>query len=189
MSERLKIEHEAQEHGEHQQNPYGERVIHHETQAHGTEHGRHHREIEQLIKKIEEEAAPIDEVRLEQMERGRTEQHPQYNGSHIKSHGNSRQTVKNMQQQLSKPERQFSKLIHNPAVETFSEAAGTTIARPSGLLTAGIFSLLASLGVLFVCRFYGYEYNYGIGLLFMGIGFFFGLLVEALLKLRPSNSR
>ena len=49
-----------------------------------------------------------------------------------------------------------------------------------GLLWGGSFSLIASLAVLWVARFYGYEYNFLIGAGAFIIGFFLGLLIESL---------
>lgn len=189
MSEHLP-KHENNHHGEQQPNPYGERVIKHESHTPQVEHGRHKHEIEQLLKKIEQNASPAEKIEQIHIEQSRAEHpHNVHHGSHIKSHSSSRQALKSVQRQLSRPERQFSKLIHNNTVESVSEAVGNTAARPIGLLTAGVFSLIASIGVLIICRFYGYEYNYGIGLMFMAAGFAFGLLIEILLKLRPSKGR
>lgn len=184
--------HEIHHNKERQVNPYGERVAPAPAEAptHHAEHGRHQHEIEQLIKKIEQHAPSAEVLQQKHIEQSRVEQQQHTSGgSHIQSHGSSKQTLKNVQKQLSGPQRQFSKVIHNTAVESVSEAAGNTIARPSGLLTAGVFSLVASIGVLIVCRFYGYEYNYGIGLMFMAAGFVFGLFVELLLKARPTRNR
>lgn len=181
MSEHLPHNHEAPDNGEKQPNPYGERTVHHEAPAHQPEHGRNRHEIEELIKKVEHEATRSGEVQ-KHIENSRSE-HDRDAGAHIKAHASPRQALKSVQRQLSMPERQLSKIIHNPTVETISDATGATIARPSGLLVGGVFSLLASIGVLFVCRFYGYEYNYGIGLMFLVGGFALGLLLEMLSKL------
>ncbi|MBW3569096.1 hypothetical protein KY385_03115 [Candidatus Parcubacteria bacterium] len=94
-----------------------------------------------------------------------------------------RQNLKKVQSNLPVYQRQFSKFIHNPKVEKLSDATGTTIARPSGLLFAGIFSFIASLAVLTICRYFGYEYNYLIGLASLGGGFLAGLFLEAFLKI------
>lgn len=187
MSEHLPKNHEAPENGEMQPNPYGERTIHREAPAHQPEHGRNHHEIEELIKKVEQEATRSGEVQ-KHIEDSRAE-HSRDAGTHLKGHTSPKQALKSVQKQLSTPERQLSKIIHNPTVETISDATGSTIARPSGLLMGGIFSLIASVGVLLVCRFYGYEYNYGIGLIFLVAGFAFGLLVEMFSKLLALRGR
>ena len=97
-------------------------------------------------------------------------------------HTSATNTLKQARKSLRPTERQFSKLIHNPAVETASDIAGGTIARPSGLLWGGIFSMIASIAIMIVCRYYGYEYNYMIGLASFVGGFFIGIFVEATLK-------
>jgi hypothetical protein len=96
-----------------------------------------------------------------------------------------KQTMHKIQRQMPVPQRALSKAIHNPVVSGLSGVADKTIARPSGLLFGGIFSLLANLLVVIVCRYYGYEYNYFIGLVAFVAGFFIGLGVE--LGLRASN--
>lgn len=101
-----------------------------------------------------------------------------------------RQTMKRVQRKLPANQRRFSKVIHNPVVETASDVAGGTIARPSGLLAGGITSLIVNLLVIIVCRYYGYEYNYLLGILgFLG-GFVLGVTAEfAYRAIRPKKAR
>ena len=93
------------------------------------------------------------------------------------------QTLDKVRKQLNTPERQFSKLLHNKIVEIISDIIGTTFARPSGLLFGGIFSLAGSLALLIICRFYGYEYSYSLGLACLAGGFIAGLLIEIIYRL------
>lgn len=92
------------------------------------------------------------------------------------------QAIKRIQKHLKPADRRLSKVIHNPKVEAVSDLTGGTIARPSGLLYGGIFSLITSLGFYIIAKHYGYEYPYVIGLLFFVGGFIFGLIVELLVK-------
>jgi cobalamin biosynthesis Mg chelatase CobN len=92
-------------------------------------------------------------------------------------------TVKRTQRQLSGAERTFSKVIHQPAVDAVSNAAEATVARPYSLLVGGLFSAAASLAVLYICRHYGYEYNFLIGLASFAGGFVLGLVAEGLYRL------
>jgi len=100
---------------------------------------------------------------------------------HKKQSPNS--TLKQAQSRLSPSERKFSQVIHNPTIETVSDIAGGSIARPSGLLWGGIFSFFGSLTVLFVCRYFGYEYSYFIALAGFAGGFITGIIIESLWKL------
>ena len=93
------------------------------------------------------------------------------------------QTIKRVQKQLPPSERVLSKVIHQPAVNAVSTAAESTVARPSGLMVGGLFSVISSFVVLYICRHYGYEYNFAIGLISFGGGFIIGLLLEGILKL------
>ncbi len=65
-------------------------------------------------------------------------------------------TMKNMQSQLTAPSRAFSKVIHNPVVEKTSEVIGNTVARPNLVIAAAI-GAIASAVVYIVANKYGYE--------------------------------
>lgn len=93
------------------------------------------------------------------------------------------QTVKRTQKKLPTHEKTFSKFLHQPVVEKVSDVGGATVARPSGLLFGGIFSVIASLIILYICRRYGYEYNFLVGMASFAGGFAIGLLVEGTAKL------
>lgn len=94
-----------------------------------------------------------------------------------------RRTLNRTRQHLSSPEKAFSKFIHNSVVDSVSELASKTVARPSGILAGGIFAFLGSSVFLWIARHYGYEYNFLLfAVLFLG-GFFFGLLCEAIIRL------
>lgn len=99
-----------------------------------------------------------------------------------------RRTLKRAQSRLPAPARAFSKVIHNPVVETTSEFLGKTIARPSGILAGGIAALVGSTIFLWVARHYGYEYNFLLfALCFVG-GFIIGVLTELGIKLANRRS-
>jgi hypothetical protein len=91
--------------------------------------------------------------------------------------------TKQVQNELSGRDRAFSRVIHQPVVEALSNAAEGTVARPSGLLVGGLFSVLSSIAVLYICRHYGYQYNYLVGLACFAAGFLVGLVFEGIYKL------
>lgn len=99
-----------------------------------------------------------------------------------------RQRLKEIQRNETPLQRTFSKFIHQPAVENVSNAAEGTIARPSGLLFGGLFSVVSSIAILYICRHYGYEYNFLIGIVFFVGGFFLGLIIEGMWRIFRKRS-
>lgn len=65
-------------------------------------------------------------------------------------------TMKVVQSQLSTPSRAFSKVIHNPAVEKVSEAAGKTVARPNAILAGSIAAFVFTLAIYTLAKINGY---------------------------------
>lgn len=92
-------------------------------------------------------------------------------------------TLQRTRQQLSKPQKTFSKVIHQPQVDAISNVTGKTIARPMGLLFGGLFALIGSLLYLLLSYRYHFAYKYiAFSLFFIG-GFIVGLIVELIGKL------
>lgn len=132
---------------------------------------------ERLVRAQEKQEAP----KLHKQEGSQSEA-AHYSSTGLKEHALNI-TNKRVQKQLSKPERAFSKLIHQPAVEAVSDAVGATVARPSGLLAGGLMSVIFSLAIFYISRHYGYEYNFMVGLAGLAIGFLTGFIIEGVLKL------
>jgi hypothetical protein len=84
---------------------------------------------------------------------------------------------------LSAPERAFSKLVHNPAVDAVSNGVGRTLARPSGILAGALAALIGSTLLVYFSRHYGFTYNYLIFVLLYIGGYALGLVIEGCLKL------
>lgn len=144
----------------------------------------HQAKIREIRNKIEESSKTSQEL-----SQANTEEKPkktEYNdvvaGSQLETQS-LKQNLNKIQRKLPSYQRPFSKFVHNKTVEKVSDAAGATIARPSGILFAGIFSFIMSLLVLSVSRYFGYEYNFMIGLASLGGGFIIGLMLEAIMKL------
>lgn len=137
--------------------------------------------IKEIQEKIERAALSKDEIKAETEEIKASESNlrasTQLKGLAFK------QRMREVQRKETPSQRTFSKFIHNPAVESVSNAAEGTVARPSGLLFGGLFSAIAGLGVLYICNHYGYEYNFTFGLASFVGGFFLGLLIEGLWRL------
>ncbi|MDQ3065337.1 MAG: hypothetical protein M3Q36_03660 [bacterium] len=92
-------------------------------------------------------------------------------------------TMNRVRQRLPIVVRPFSKFVHQPIVETVSESIGKTVARPSGILSGGIFAFIGSSVFLWISRHYGYEYNFLLLIILFAGGFLVGLLVELILQL------
>ncbi len=173
MSEQLHNRHERP--GEQDKNPYGERKLNHETTT-SLEKEKTYSEIKELLNKVEKHADTSENIEAKHV-------NPHTQTKHAKlSHGaqsiSAQRQIKEVQRHLRGSDRQLSKLIHNPTVETISDVAGATVARPSALMVGGITSFISSIVVVIVCRFYGYEYNYTIALISFGGGFLLGAFFE-----------
>jgi len=91
-------------------------------------------------------------------------------------------TMHHVRNNLSRPERTFSKFIHKPLIEKTSEALGSTIARPSGVAGATIASFVGLLSVYGVAKFTGFELSGSEIPLLLVIGFVSGLVFEWVFK-------
>jgi hypothetical protein len=67
-----------------------------------------------------------------------------------------KETMQTIQQEMSAPQRAFSKVIHNKAVEKVSDVTGSTIARPNAILSGSICAFLLVLAVYIQARYTGY---------------------------------
>ncbi len=67
-----------------------------------------------------------------------------------------KQTMKTIRSQMNAPQRSFSKVIHNPAIESVSEVAGKTVARPNSILAGSFAAFLVVTIVYMVAKRYGY---------------------------------
>lgn len=189
MAENLKHKHEhsrgqehRKEHAEHQKNLQ-------ETAEHAAKNAKHEHadNIESIRSKVEAASKSKQEGLKKNKEREKSEKdQPTLVNKELKALAYKR-TLHRMQRKLPAPSRAFSKVIHNPVVETVSDVTGKTVARPSGVLAGGIFAFLGSSLFLYITKHYGYEYNYLLFALFFVGGFFVGLLVE--LGLRLSNRK
>jgi hypothetical protein len=153
----------------------------HERNAAEAERKHQENSIEKIQERIEQSARDKEDIKINQQESDDSKAHVPM-GKQLRDHASNLSLIKT-RKKLSKPDRAFSKVIHQPIVDAVSNAAEGTVARPSGLLVGGLFSLISSLIVLYVCRHYGYEYNFLIGMAAFVGGFCMGLLLEGSRKL------
>lgn len=139
-----------------------------------------HNEVQHIQKKVETHAVSGKEFTVGERETARHDSSHHYDQKTLKKDA-YKKTMQHVQTQLSKPEKTFSKVIHNKTVENISEASANTIARPSGILGGGICALLGSIFLIYMTKYYGFEYNYLLFfILFVG-GFFVGMIGELIL--------
>ncbi len=187
MAERL-LNHENQEE---EKNPYGNPEEHRvklEKES-SNEHDNHAstEKIREISKLAESKAQSSEELNVDVDKNSDNKVNASLHQGIYHGYSGS-QAIKRIQKHLKPSERRFSKVIHNSKVETVSDITGGTLARPSGLLYGGIFSLVTSLGFYLIARHYGYEYPYIIGVLFFIGGFVLGLIIELISRtIRKTN--
>jgi hypothetical protein len=102
----------------------------------------------------EKQAAPAEDYRPAAEKETHAPHHTAMAHSPEKSYKHTMQTI---QREMSAPERTFSKVIHNKAVEKVSDVAGNTVARPNALLSGAVCAFLV-VGALYLhARHLGYE--------------------------------
>ena len=89
-----------------------------------------------------------------------------------------KEIMKEARTQMPATNRAFSKLIHNRAVESTSEAIGSTIARPNAVLTGSVSAFIIVLGVYLVARYYGYPLSGSETLIAFAAGWLIGIMFD-----------
>ncbi len=87
-------------------------------------------------------------------------------------------TMAHVRHNLSRPEKNFSKFIHKPAVEKTSEVLGKTIARPSGIVGATVAAFIGLFSVYGIAKFSGFPLSGSEMPLLLLSGFVVGLFIE-----------
>lgn len=181
MSERIPVRHEethskerhveAKEHLKKVEASRAEKAGEHSHSEKGneTEHARH---------EVHEQA--ISGAEYEQPSSEQPQQQPIYDKA-AKEHSFNT-TMHHVRRSLSKPERQLSKFIHQPAIEKTSEVLGKTVARPSGIMGATVAAFIGLLSIYSVAKFAGFQLS-GSEMPFLLLGgFALGLFLEWIYK-------
>lgn len=66
-------------------------------------------------------------------------------------------TIRQIQSEMNRSSRTFSKVIHNPTVEKLSDAIGSSAARPNAVLAGSIAATFLTLAVFLIAKQYGYR--------------------------------
>jgi hypothetical protein len=143
---------------------------HHET-AHEKPEDRAERAREAIHKQTEHapKSAPQEEA----------PRHPMHHVHALLNYKlNYAQTLTSIQRKLRPASRNFSKLIHQPAVERASDAIGSTVARPSVAAGASWTALIVGGLFYFTARRYGYSLSGSEILVSLLVGGVLGLILE-----------
>lgn len=158
---------------------------HHETEKKLAEHeakAEKQPNVHQLRSKIEKAALSSEEVRAKaEHAKPHRPKKDEYVSRETKKLVYQR-TLLTVRRRLSPMARATSKIIHRPAVEVLSEAAGKTVARPSGLLGGGLVAFTGTAAYYYVTRHYGYPYRPSVFLFLLVAGFLIGWFLEGILK-------
>lgn len=142
----------------------------------------HAEKLDEIRIEAQAEASSRDEILARQEEEKEPEAATGMVNRELKDMAYQR-TLTRIRKDLPLPERAFSKVVHNKAVDALSEAGAKTIARPSGVLAGGFFAFIGSSVFLWVSKHYGYEYNFLLFALLFIAGFAIGIGVEMLWRL------
>ncbi len=138
---------------------------------------------ERARSKVEAESRKTNEVMaaLNEADDHKKEETPTFVTKALKSKAYN-DIMRSTRRQLKPLERTFSKVIHNPTVDTVSEVAAKTVARPYGIMGGALISLLISSFVVVIARDSGFEIPLSIFMVLFVIGYVIGLVFEAILR-------
>ncbi len=94
-----------------------------------------------------------------------------------------KRSLQHIQSRLHGPEKVFSKLVHKPVMEQLSNVGAQTVARPAGVMMAGVVTLLGSAVCLYLARRTGFSYNLSLFVVFFVSGYLLGLFGELIVRL------
>ena len=89
-----------------------------------------------------------------------------------------KQTMKQIQSEMSPADRAFSKVIHNPVVDKVSSVAGSTVARPNLILAGALGTIILCSVIYLVAKFYGYPLSGTEAIATFIIGWAIGAIIE-----------
>lgn len=92
-------------------------------------------------------------------------------------------TLEKARTRLSKPAQTFSKIAHQPTIDTVSTVVAKTIARQSGMFVGGLTTLIGSSILLYMTKHFGFTYNYAVFILCFVGGYIVGITLEAIWRL------
>ena len=138
--------------------------------------------VDQLEASAEDTAKPAAEIQVEQTDSAPRDGLTVLGTQKELKQQSYERKLQQVRSRLSKPEKTFSKVIHQSAVNTLSETSGKTLFRASGILGGAMAALAGSIVLLYMAKHYGFRYNYlAFFVLFVG-GWLLGILIELATK-------
>ncbi len=139
-----------------------------------------HKEIHETRKTVESQAISGKEIQSKNSEKTNEPQ----NITKAEKTRTYKSTMNRVQNQLPATSKTFSKFIHSPVVEKTSTALSTTVARPSGILGAGVIGFVLFTTILYFAKRNGFAVpsNSTLFILVLIGGWVAGLLIEAVFK-------
>lgn len=87
-------------------------------------------------------------------------------------------TMQQTRSNMSTPSRVFSKVIHSPIVERASDIVGSTVARPTAILSGSFFAFVCTLVIYVIAKYAGFEITGSIAMASFAAGWLFGILID-----------
>ncbi len=138
---------------------------------------------ETIRETIEAEARPAEQLRQKERPAEEASDHHSIN-AHAKLKIEAyRKLLTDVQAKLSPRDQRFSNFVHKPFVESVSEIASKTIARPVGIAWGSIITFLGVVISLFYAYRYGIPFNYLLFVLLFMAGYLTATILELAFKL------
>jgi translation elongation factor EF-G len=146
-------------------------------------------ELEQIRSYAEHEAKSAEEMLQEASRESQDQENePTFITHELKEIAYQR-LLKRARRHLPTYSRAMSKVIHQPIVDTLSEATAKTVGRPSGIIGGGLLALVGTSIYYYLAKHFGYSYNSFVFLLLMVVGFVLGWSIEVTLKMLKAITR
>ena len=113
--------------------------------------------------------APRHEYRQNHLKRSRAELRNSFN-----------KNMSEARQNMNPVEATFSKIIHQPVIETVSDTLSKTIARPKSIMFGGLFAFIFTLVIYIYAKTYGFQLSGTETIIGFGFGWLFGIIVDYL---------
>lgn len=143
--------------------------------------------VEAMRHKIEKTAKNAKETRVDSTNEHQSAEH--YLVTKGLKQEAFRRSLQRARKHMSTTSRGFSKVIHQPVVDTISRVGEKTVARPTGILTGALIALIGSSYLLYTAKHNGFQYNYSVIIILLGGGYILGLVIELVIyglrRIRP----
>lgn len=98
-----------------------------------------------------------------------------------------RETIEQVQKELPRSTRGFSRFIHAPAIERTSDIIATTIARPNALMAGGIAAFVLVLGVYSYAKYTGFTLQGSETIITFVLGWSVGVIFDIIRRIFTQN--